>query len=238
MSSELNGMSQRTIARIAGLLYLAFIGTFAASSFIQGHPIVWADAAATANAIVASQGIFRLGVTMELLAALLFLLAAWTLYVLFKPVNSNLALLFLLLNAVGVAIECVDILIHYAALLVCNGSVSMNAFKPDQAQTLAMIFLKVSSAGGMVGALFYGVWLFPLGYLAFKSRLLPKIFGILLILDGASMMICFVQLWFLPGHERWTYPLYPVMFIAEFGLALWLAIMGVKERQPEPVHAD
>ncbi len=222
---------------MAGLLYLAFIVTFGASAFIQGHPIAWGNAAVTANAIVASQGVFRLGVTLELVAALLFLLAAWALYVLFKPVNSNLALLFLLLNAVGVAIECVDLLVHFSALSVYTGSTALSAFKPDQLQTLGLVFLKLSGSGGMVCGLFYAVWLFPLGYLVIKSRLLPKVFGILLILDGVSLMICLVQMWFIPGYEKWTYPLYPVMFVAEFGLGLWLAIMGVKERASAQVVA-
>lgn len=238
MKDEVNRMPQRAVGRMAGLLYLAYIVTFATSSFIQGHPIVWGDAAATANAIVAAQGMFRLGVTMELNAALLFLLTAWALYVVFKPVNNNLALLFLLLNLVGVSIECVDILLHFSALLVCSGSATLSAFKPDQLQTLGLIFLKLSGSGGMVCGLFYAAWLFPLGYLAIKSRLLPKIFGILLILDGISLMICLVQMWFFPGYEKWMYPLYPVMFVAECGLGLWLAIKGVKQREPAPVAAS
>jgi hypothetical protein len=89
----------------------------------------------------------------------------------------------------------------------------------------------------MVDVLFYGAWLFPLGYLVIKSHRLPKVLGVLLILDGVCLMICCVQLWFLPAYQKWTYPLFPVMFIAECGLGLWLAIMGVKERAPAPTVA-
>jgi len=77
----------------------------------------------------------------------------------------------------------------------------------------------------------YGVWLFPLGYLVFRSGFLPRFLGVLLILDGLSLMICFVQLVFFPEFHKWTYPLYPVMFVAECGLGLWLLIMGVKEEK-------
>ena len=237
MNDQLNSMSQRKVARMAGLLYLAYIVIFAVSSVIQGRPIAWGNTAATASNIVAAQGLFRLGVVMELIAALLFLLAAWALFVLFKPVNRDIALLFLLLNLVGVAIECAATLIHFSALMVYQDSASMAAFKPEQLQTLGWLLLKVSSGGGMVDVLFYGAWLFPLGYLVIKSRLLPKVFGVLLILDGVCLMICCVQLWFLPAYQKWTYPLFPVMFIAECGLGLWLAIMGVKERAPAPTVA-
>jgi len=227
-------MSQRSVARMAGLFYLAYIVIFAASTFVQGKPIVWGDAAATAHAIAASQGLFRLGLVMELVASLLFLLAAWALYVLFKPVNKDLALLFLLLNLTGVAIECVGAMIHFAPLLVVTDPAAMAAFKPDQLQTLGWIFVKVSGIANMVQGLFYGAWLFPLGFLVIQSRLLPKLIGILLILDGISMTICFVQVWFFPGYEKWMYPLYPIMFIAEFGLGLWLAVKGVKIHAPVP----
>ena len=95
-----------------------------------------------------------------------------------------------------------------------------------------MLMLNIN--GNVVMVLFYGLWLFPLGYLVFKSGFLPKILGILLIADGVSLLICFFQLWLFPGYEKMTYPLYPIMFVAEFGLSLWLIIKGVKD---QPVQA-
>jgi len=228
MTTSIDDVSQRKVARIAGFLYLIFIVAFAFSSFVQNKPIAGEDAAATARNIMASVWLFRIGFMSELIAALLFLLAAWALYVLLKPVNKNLALLFLLINLAGVAIESVLTLLHFAALPLLSGADYLKVFQADQLQALAMLFLNLNDAGNMVTALFYGVWLFPLGYLVIQSGFLPRILGILLILDGLSLMICFFQLCLFPGHEKMTYPLYPVMFIAEFGLALWLLIKGVK----------
>jgi len=221
-------LPQRTVARVAGFLYLTYIVTFASSSIIQGKPIVSGDAAATARNIMASERLFRIGFTSELVAALLFLLTAWALYLLLKPVNESLALLFVLLNIVGVAIECVSTLPRFAALLLVSRADYLKALNPDQLQGLAMFFLKFGGSGDTVSVLFYGAWLFPLGYLVVKSRFLPRILGILLIIDGVCLLICFFQLWLFPGHQRLTYPLYPVMFIAECGLALWLLLKGVK----------
>jgi hypothetical protein len=81
----------------------------------------------------------------------------------------------------------------------------------------------------MVTTLFYGAWLFPLGYLVLKSRFLPRFLGVLLFMDGVSMLICFVQICLFPGYQKLTYPLFPVMLVAELGLALWLIIKGVRE---------
>jgi hypothetical protein len=234
MTNDIGEISQRSVARVAGLLYLLFVVTFASSFFVQGKPVVSADAAATARNIMASQWLFRIGFTSELLAALLFLLSAWALYVLLQPVNRSLALLFVLLNAVGVAVESMSLLIRFDALLLLSGDSYVNAFKTDQQQALAMLLLNAGGNGGMVSALFYGVWLFPLAFLVIKSRFIPKVFGILLIADGCSVLICFFQMWLFPGYEKLTYSLYPVMFIAEFGFALWLLIMGAKEKGAGP----
>ncbi len=180
---------------------------------------------------MASDWLFRIGITSELLAALFFLLVAWALYVLLKPVNRSLALLFVLLNLGGVAVECVSSLIRFDAVLPLSGADYLRPLATDQLQALAMLLLNVGNSGNTVSVLFYGAWLFPLGYLVIKSAILPRILGILLMIDGLCLLICFFQLWLFPGHEKLTYPLFPVMFIAEFGFALWLSIKGVKDRE-------
>jgi hypothetical protein len=231
MTDDIGDMSQRRAARIAGLLYLLYIATFASSSFVQGKPIVNGDAAATARNLMASDWLFRIGITSELLAALLFLLTAWALYELLKSVNRGLALLFVLLNLGGVAVECVSTLIRFDALLPLSGANYLKALGTDQLQALSMLLLNLGNSGNMVSVLFYGAWLFPLGYLVVKSSMIPRILGILLIADGTCLLVCFFQLWLFPGHEKLTYPLYPVMFIAEFGFALWLLIKGAKDKE-------
>ena len=145
--------------------------------------IVFGDAAATAQNIMASEWLFRIGFVSDLLAAVFFLLAAWALYVLLKPVNKNLALLFLLLNLGGVAVECINLLNQFAALLLLSGADYLKVFQADQLQALAMLFLNLYKNGFMIAQIFFGAWLFPLGYLVFKSGFLPKILGIVLMID-------------------------------------------------------
>ena len=139
----------------------------------------------TARNLTASDWLFRIGITSELLAALIFLLVAWALYVLLKPVNRSLALLFLLLNLGGVAVECVSSLIRFDAVLPLSGADYLRPLATDQLQALAMLLLNVGNSGNTVSVLFYGAWLFPLGYLVMKSAILPRILGILLMIDGS-----------------------------------------------------
>jgi hypothetical protein len=231
IEQDLQGESRRKLARLAGFLYLAYIVLFASSTFIQHKPFVWNDPAAMARNITDSALMIRIGYMSEVVAALLFLSTAWALYALLKPVGKNLALLFVLFNLAGVAIECVCALIQIDALLLLGDPNYLHAFNPSQLQTLSLFFLGLSGSGNMILTLFYGAWLFPLGYLVFKSGFLPRFLGVLLLLDGLSLMICFVQLCLFPGHKKLTYPLYPIMFIAEFGLAIWLIIKGVKPQK-------
>ena len=236
MTHQLDDLPRQTIARLAGLFYLVYIVLFASSTFIQSKSVL-SQGAATAGTVVASELLFRIGFTTELIAAMFFLLAAWALYALLRTVNANLALLFLLLNAIGVAVECANTLIRFAALLLANGSDYSKSFTPAQMSALATWFLRLSNSGNIITALIYGLWLFPLGYLIIKSSFLPRALGVLLILDGSSLMICFIQLCLFPRHEKLTYPLYPIMFVAEFGLALWLLIKGAQDRKLVPADA-
>lgn len=221
--------SRRNLARLAGFLYLAYIVLFAFATFVQHKPFVWDDPAAMARNIADSELMLRIGFMGTTVADLFFLSTAWALYVLLKPVNKNLALLFVLFNLAGVAVECVYTVLHFDALLLLGRSDYLHAFKPDQLQPLSMFFLSLGGSGNMVTTLFYGAWLFPLGYLVIKSGFLPRFLGVLLLLDGLSMVICFIQICLFPGYQKLTYPLFPVMLIAELGLALWLIIKGVRE---------
>ena len=138
ISQKIADQSPRKTARMAGLFYLIFILTTVLASVVRSRLIVSGDAAATANNIMGSELFFRIGFVTELVSAVFFLLAAWALYVLLKPVNKNLALLFLLLNLGGVAVECINALNLFAALQFLSGANYLNVFQTGQLQALAM----------------------------------------------------------------------------------------------------
>jgi Domain of unknown function (DUF4386) len=232
---EIADLSPRRIARMAGLFYLVFILTFAFASYVRSTIIVSGNAAATANNIVSSQGLFRLGFMSELISAVFFFLAAWALYVFLRPVNRNLALLFLLLNLGGVIVESSNMLNLLAPLTLLTGANYLNVFQPNQLQALAMSFLNSYSNGIMIAQIFYGAWVLPLGYLLYKSHLVPRILGILLIIDFFGILSWFFQFFFFPGYGILSYPGLAASFVAEVSLTLWLLIMGVKDLNPRLV---
>jgi hypothetical protein len=149
--------------------------------------------------------------------------------VLLKPVNKNLALLFLLLNLGGVAVECINVLNLYAALQFLSGANYLTAFQTGQLQAMAMSYLNLYTNGFLIAQIFFSAWLLPLGYLVYKSRFLPKFLGLLLILDFFGNMSWFLQGSLLPDYGILAYPGNVISFIAEISLTLWLLIMAVKE---------
>jgi hypothetical protein len=228
-TNQIAEQSPRKTARMAGLFYLIFILTTVLATYVRSQFIVSGDAATTANNILASQGLFRVGFVTELVSAVFFLLAAWSLYVLLKPVNKNLALLFLLLNLGGVAVECINVLNLYAALQFLSGANYLTAFQTGQLQAMAMSYLNLYTNGFLIAQIFFSAWLLPLGYLVYKSRFLPKFLGLLLILDFFGNMSWFLQGFLLPNYGILAYPGNVISFIAEISLTLWLLIMAVKE---------
>ena len=219
-------------ARIAGLLYLIYIVVHVSGDVIgRSRIIVYGDAMTTAKNILASAWQFRIGFMLDLFAAVLFLLTAWALYKLLKPVNENMALLFLLLNLGGVAIQAASDLFLPVSKMLLSGADYAKSFQADQLQALAMSFLYLNKNGFMIAQIFYGAWLFPLGYAVFKSGFLPKILGVVLMIHCCTWLMTSLQFFLFPGFTTITYVSYPLGIIAEFGLSLWLLIIGAKDQK-------
>lgn len=214
-------------ARRAGFLYLAFIITCMFAGIVRRRLIVLEDAATTAVLVENARWLLKISIIDDLISAVLFLLAAWALYVLIKPVNGDLALLFLLLNAAGVALQCFSLLNLYAPVVIERSPDIQRAFRPDQLAALDLTFFSLHKSGFMMAQILFGVWLFPLGLLVYKSQILPKWLGVLLIADCFGVLISFFQYFLLPGFDIISYPAYAIGLIAEFSLSLWLISKGV-----------
>ena len=219
-------LGQGKVARITGGFYLAYILASVLADKL-GH-IGLGSAEQVYQAIVTNPWSFRLGLVVALTSGFLFLVAAWGLYVLLRPVNEDLALLFLLLNAVGVAIQGASMLSLVSAMLLGDAASHMQAFSAAQLEGLAYLSINVYKTGWVTAQLFFGTWLFPLGYLVYKSKFLPRFLGILLMLDAIGVLIWFLQALLWPAYRAITYPGLAVSFVAEVGLALWLLVKGVK----------
>jgi hypothetical protein len=224
--------------RSAGLLYLiASIPGVFALIYVPNKVIVHGNATATINNIIASETLFRLGIAAELIGQAFFIFVALALYDLLKGVNQRRAMLMVILIVVSIPIAFLNELNAIAALVLVHGADFLSAFDKPQRDALAMLFVKLHGHGFDVAAIFWGLWLFPLGLLVYRSGFLPRILGVLLIAHGFTYLINSLTSFVLPQYEdvvsRWMQP----FSFGELLFMFWILLMGANPK-PSAVPAS
>ncbi len=223
--------SVKTTARVTGLLYLALLPLGIFGVFATSNLIVPGDAARTAGNIVASESLFRLSIVSALLVQVINIFVVLALYRLLAPVGKNMASLMVVFILMGVPIAMLNELNNLAILqLLKNGTGYLGSFTPSQVQALVPLFLELHKLGVSIVSIFWGLWLFPMGYLVFKSGFLPRILGGLLIIGCLGYLVESLSALLLPGL-RVNVALFT--FWGEVLLPLWLLIKGVDVKRWE-----
>jgi riboflavin transporter FmnP len=225
--------STKNPGRFAGLLYvLVSIPGIFALIYVPGKLIVDGNATVTANNIVAHEMLFRVGIACNLISQILFMWVALALYDLLKGVNRRHASLMLGLIVVSIPIVLLNELNAIAALILVRGADFLSIFEKAQRDALAMLFLNLHGYGFDIAAIFWGLWLFPLGLLVYRSGFIPRILGILLMLNCFTFPVNSFTSLLLPQCadivSRWVKP----FSFAELLFMFWLLIMGAK---PKPL---
>jgi hypothetical protein len=219
----------KNLGRFAGLLYvLTSIVGFFAMGYVPGKLIVHGNAAATANSIVASETLFRLGIAAQLIGMAGFIFVALALYDLLKGVNRQHASAMVLLIVVSVPIVFANELNSIAAVLLVRGADFLAIIDQPQREALAMLFLTLHSQGIVVAELFWGLWLFPLALLVYRSRFLPRFLGVWLALGGFAWVILSLASVLAPEYQGKLYTYAQPAIVGEIAFMLWLLIKGAR----------
>jgi len=221
--------------RFAGLLYIltSIIGFFGLG-YVPGKLIVQGNGAATASNIAASETLFRLGIASNLIGQAGFIFVALALYDLLKGINRRHSSLMVILIVVSVPIAFLNELNSIAALFLAKGVDFVSVFEKPQREALIMLFLKLHGRGFVVAEMFWGLWLFPLGLLVYRSRFLPRFLGVWLALAGLAWVILSLTGILLPEYADKVSTYSQPAIIGEIAFMLWLAIRGAK---PQAVDA-
>lgn len=217
-------------ARLAGWLYLvtSLFGFFALM-YVPSKLIVPGNAAATAKNIAASETLFRLGIASDLIGQAGFIFVALALYELLKGVNRRQASLMVILIVVSIPISFLNELNAIAALALVRGAEFLSLVEKPQRDALAMLFLNLHNQGFDIAGIFWGLWLFPLGLLVYRSRFLPRFLGVWLIIGGFAYVIMTFTGVLLPQYQDKVFKISQPAFFGEMALMLWLIIKGAKE---------
>lgn len=209
-------------ARITGFLYLllAPLGYFGIG-YVPSL-IVSRDVSATISNITSHEMLFRLSIVSAFLEQLVNIFVALLLYKLLKPVNKTMALFMVIFLLLGVPIALINEVNQFAVLFLVDSA--------NKSQALISLFLNLHQSGIFIAQIFWGLWLFPMGYLVFKSGFLPKVIGVFLIIGCFGYLIDSFSFFLFPSLNL---KVSQYTFIGELLIALWLFIKGVNVKKWE-----
>ena len=221
--------STRDPGRVAGLLYLLLLAAPLRLMYIPNKLFVTGNATATANNIRAHETLFRLGIAGDLFCGVALIFLVLALYRLFKGVDQHLAVLVVIVGGVlPSAIDFFNVLNDAAALMLARGADFLSVFSMPQRDALAMLFLRLHHQEVVAAEILWGLWLLPLGILAYRSRFMPRFLGIWLVINGfAYIASSFAGLLFPQYEEMVSNFLFPALF-GELAFMLWLVIRGAR----------
>lgn len=234
MDVGIMGLSRRKIALATGTAILVMTAAaIVATDLTIGSLVVPGDPAVTTANITGSGMVFRIGVFSWLIILICDVLAAWGFYLFFKPVSGGLSLLagwFRLMYAaiLGAALS------HYVAVLPLLGlDGSQAAMGMEGLQSRISLELAAFDDVWSAGLVVFGIHILVLGYLVVKSRDVPGVFGVLLILAFFGYFIINSANLLMPGHENFkkiTELIFILpMIVGEVGLGVWFLVRGGKE---------
>jgi uncharacterized protein DUF4386 len=157
-----------------------------------------------------------------------------TLYQVLKHVNKGAASAMVILVAIATSIMCLDVVFQFAGLRVATDGSYATALGTKGSDALVLLLLDIQYYGFLIAQIFFGLWLVPLGYLAYKSGMFPKALGVLLIVGGACYLVEMFALFLVPdfGEKISAFVVIPSA-VAEFWMLGYLLVIGVKAPKPD-----
>ena len=229
-SRETTLPSTKRTARIAGVFYL-LVGVFGgfAEGFVDPKMYVAGDAAATAGNVVANSGLVRMGVVAHLLDGAFFVITAMALYILLEHVHKSIARAMLIFVAVAVGMISLNAVFLFAGLRVATDGSYATAFGAAGSNALVQLLLEIQHYGTLAAQVFFGLWLAPLGYLAYKSGLFPRALGVVLVVATVSYLVDLFAAFSFPDLAKQIHPFLIIApALAEIWMVVYLLVWGVR----------
>jgi hypothetical protein len=216
-------------ARIAGAIYLLMVVTGPFSMmYVPSKLIVRGNATTTAANIMAHETMFRLSIVGNAIGTVIFVCLAIALYRLFSEVDRTQSLLLVGLVAVSAAVALMNEVSNLVALILFHGGDFLTVLNKDQLDALGMLFIRMHGQGNIINEIYWGLWLFPFGVLVYKSRFLPRVLGVWLIVNGCAWVIISLTGLFAPQNYSTVFNLSQPILFGEIAIMLWLLIKGAK----------
>jgi len=212
------------------VLYL-LVGIFGgfAEGYVEPRMYAAGNAGVTAGNVIANAGLLRIGVVADLLDQTFFVFLALVLYDLLKDVHKSMARAMLVFVALAAGIGCLNAVFEFEGLRVATDSVYTASFGSMGVNTLIYLLLDSQHYGLLIAQIFFGLWLAPLGYLAYRSGMFPKWLGGALILGSACYLLDLLSAFLLPAFGETIHGFIVIpCAIAEIWMVFYLLVIGVR----------
>jgi hypothetical protein len=232
--NEMKLGANSSTARVAGGIYLIVVITGIFSlAYVPSKLIVWNNASQTIQNITTHESMYRLSLLSSAVCYLAFLLLPFVLYRLLRSVDEITAKLMVLLAVVSVPISFLNLQNKYAVLTLIQDAQYSGFFPEGQLSGQVMFLLDNYNNGILILLVFWGLWLFPFGYLVFRSGFLPKILGLLLMLGCIAYMISFAGNTMMQNFGETALAGFVRLppALGEIGTCIWLLLRGINERR-------
>jgi uncharacterized protein DUF4386 len=229
-ASRGEGITLRQAALIAGFSLLIMTGAApVAEFFVFPKLVISGNIEQTVQNIVANRGLFLTGIFDYLLTYICDVVIAWAFYVLLAQVNRSVSLLTAWFRLVYTSIAFFSLLKLVTVFRLLNSPDYLTAFGADQLHAQVKLLLGSFRSDLSMDLVLFGIHLVLLGYLVYRSSYIPRIIGILLIIDGLGWVIDSLQPYFYPNaHLGFLF----ITFFGELVFMLWLLIRGWKIPEP------
>jgi hypothetical protein len=216
--------------RVAGFWYLLLcVIAPLRLIYIPSKLFVDGNATATVNNIAAHEWLFRFGIVGDLVCGVILIFLVLAFYRLFQGMDQNLAVLVVIFGGVMPAIiNFVGVVSDAGALMVVRGGDFLSVFDKPQRDALAMLFLNLRDQQNTAAEILWGVWLFPLAMLVYRSRFLPRFLGVWLVINGFAYVILSLTGELLPQYQDKVFTYSQPALFGEIALTLWLVIKGAQ----------
>ena len=211
------------------LLVMTFAAFFA-QGFVHSSLVMYGDPSTTYENIHASQSLFRFEILGWLIIVITDVIVAWGFYVFLKPFHPGYALLAGWLRLLYTAILAMAV----SHLVIASRMIQEPVSGMSQNSMVHQVMGSITAFEAIwsFGLIIFGVHLITVGFIAIKTKGIPKVLSILLILAGFSYSLIHFLYGFIPEVNRFTGLLELIlmapMFIGELGFGIWLLVKGRK----------
>ena len=177
----------RNSARAAGICYLLHFIVGAVALFASSKIIVRGDAAATANNLLLHQSLWRTGSMAHLLVPLTYVAVTALLYITFRHVNRTISVLAACFSLAGCAVLSAAWIFYSYPLSLLNAA-PLSGFSVEQTQALGVTLIRMHNQAFNSSMVFFGCYCILLGFLVYRSGMLPRTIGLLLGFAGLAWL--------------------------------------------------